>query len=373
MKKFFALSALLALSLSACKPAGTGSGVIKIGLISPLTGDAAALGADVLSGVRMAIDEVNAVGGINGQQIELIAEDGKCAGADAASAAQKLVNVDNVVVIVGGLCSSETLAAAPIVESAKVVLLSPGSSSPDITTKAGEYVFRNYPSDAWKTKAMAKYFAGEGYKSVALISENNDYSQALRASLKAELPAGAVVFDENVDPGTKDFRSLYTRLKNMEFDVYVPNPNSDGMNALMVQQFREAGFTQPITGTDVMDSLVIPQTAGAAAEGVTLVNVPTAGEGTPFETRFSAKFGAPKSSIAWAAYAYDAANVLFEAIKKVGTDGTAIKDYLYDLPSYKGVIGTFSFDDNGDPVGVSYVLKKIEDGKIVTVKPLPLE
>ncbi|TSC99143.1 MAG: branched-chain amino acid transport system substrate-binding protein, partial [Candidatus Peregrinibacteria bacterium Greene1014_49] len=243
---------------------------------------------------------------------------------------------------------------------------------PDVTD-AGTFVFRDYPSDAWKTKAMAKYFQDSDLKKVAIISENTDYAQALRASLKKDLPADAVVFDEVVEPGTKDFRSLFTRLKDIDFDVFVPNPNGDGTNGVMVQQFREQGFTQQITGQDTMDSATVAQIAGEAAEGVTLVNVPTAGEGTSYETDFKAKFGDPKSSIAWSAYAYDAANVLIAAMKSVGTDGDAIRNYLNTMQPYAGVIGTFSFDQNGDPVGVSYVLKKFEAGKIVTVRPLPLE
>ena len=370
MRKFLALSSLAAMALAACSAGG--GDTIKIGMISALTGDAAAIGADHLSGVQWAIEKINADGGIDGRQLVLVAEDGKCTGADAATAAQKLVNADKVSVIIGGLCSGETLAAAPIVEAGKVLLLSPGSSSPDVTD-AGEYVFRNYPSDAWKTKAMAKYFGESGFAKVAILSENTDYAQALRASLKQDLPADAVVFDEVVEPGTKDFRSLFTRLNDVDFDVLVSNPNGDAVNAVVVQQYREQEFTQPIVGTDTMDSLSIAQIAGDAAEGVMMVNVPTAGEGTSFETDFKAKYGEPKASIAWAAYAYDAANLLAEAMKAVGTDGTAVKDYLKSMQPYAGVIGTFHFDDNGDPIGVSYVLKKFEGGKIVTVKPLSLE
>ena len=371
MKKLIACLSVLGILLVSCAPAGDdGTGPIKLGFLGALTGDAAALSADQLHAVQMAVEELNAAGGINGRMVEIVAEDGKCSGTDAASAVQKLVNIDKVPVIIGGLCSGETLAASPIVESAKVVLLSPGSSSPDIT-KAGDFVFRNYPSDAWKTKAMAKYANESELKRIAILSENTDYSQALLASLKADLPEGAVVFDESFEPGTKDYRSLLTRLQSMEFDALVANANSDALSALIVQQFRDMGFKEEIIGADTMESAVVID-IGEAAEGVTIINVPTAGEGTPYETKFIAKYGAPQSSIAWASYAHDAANVLFDAMKAVGTDGSAIRDYLYEV-SYSGIIGSFTFDDNGDPVGISYVLKKIENGKIVTKRPLPLE
>lgn len=369
MRKLLALSSLAAIMLSACGGSTSDSGKITVGMITALTGDAAALGADQLSGVKMAVEAINASGGINGRQVELIVEDGKCSGSDGASAAQKLVNVDRVSVIIGGLCSSETLAAAPIVEAAKVVLFSPSSSSPDVTD-AGEYVFRNYPSDVWRTKSMAKYFAEAGFKKVAILSENTDYSQAQRDSLKKDLPAGSVVFDESVDPGTKDFRSILTRLKTVEFDVFFTNANSDALNAVIIQQYREQNLAKPIVGADTTDSNLVPQVAGKDAEGVKIVDVPTAGGGSTFEADFTAKYGEPKSNLVWGAYAFDAANILFEAMKSVGTDGMTVKDYLYGMQPYVGIVGTYSFDKNGDPVGVSYVLKEIKDGKIVTIKSL---
>lgn len=365
----FALGILL---LSGCQPTtDDGTGPIQIGALSPLTGDAAALGVDAHNGVRLAVDEINAAGGINGRIIELTSEDGRCSGTEAASAVQKLININHVIAIIGGLCSGETLAAAPFAESAQVVLLSPASSSPDITN-AGDFVFRNYPSDALKTKSMAALFAERGFSNVAIVTENTDYAQALRASLVDDLPEGsAPVFDEVFDAGTKDYRSLLTRLQSVDFDVLVSNANSDALNALIVQQFRELGFTQPIVGADTMDSSVV-SSLGEVSEGVLIVDVDTVGKGTDFEDSFIAKYGQPQSNITWAAYGYDAMNLLAEAIAAVGTDGPAIRDYLYSA-TYDGIVGKFSFDDNGDPVGISYVLKVVQDGDIVTVKPLPVQ
>ncbi|MDP6562065.1 MAG: ABC transporter substrate-binding protein, partial [Candidatus Peribacteraceae bacterium] len=118
MKRLLVPLFALGVLLSACSPvADDGTGPIKIGYIGPLTGEAASYGVDTLNGTELAVAEINAAGGINGRLIELITEDGRCTGTDAASAAQKLVNVDKVVAIIGGQCSGETLAAAPIVES----------------------------------------------------------------------------------------------------------------------------------------------------------------------------------------------------------------------------------------------------------------
>jgi branched-chain amino acid transport system substrate-binding protein len=373
MKRSLALGVFLALSLSACQPAIDGStGPITIGFVGPLTGDAAAVGADMLNGAKLAIDEMNAKGGVRGQQVKIIAEDGRCTPAEAANAFQKLVNVDKVTVIIGGLCSGETLAGAPIAEAAKIVMISPGSSSPKVTD-AGDYVFRNYPSDAFKGIAIAKYFKDMGYAKVAIITQNTDYATGLRDSIVTNVGEDNVVFNETVEESGKDFRSLLTRLKDMDFDVFVPNMQTDGAVGTLVAQYVELGLKKPIVGTDTADSMAVVDIAGDAAEGVSLVNVPSAGEGKPFEATFTAKFGKPQSSISWASYSYDAANILMGVMEDVGTDGTAMKDALYDLDGYKGIVGTVSFDKNGDPVGVSYVLKQFKDGAITTVKDIPLE
>lgn len=367
MKKLFVLAAL-AFTLAACGRAKT----VRIGVILPLTGDAASLGVDMSNGINMAAAALNAKGGIDGRQVEVIVEDGRCNGADAAGAAQKLVNVDKVVTVIGGLCSGETLAAAPIAEAAKIVLLSPGSSSPDVTN-AGTYVFRNYPSDALKTVATAKVIREEGYKAVAMISENTDFCQGVVRGMYRDIGDSGIVFDETVEPGTKDFRSVLEKMKKTQFDVFYPNTNGDATMAALIQQYRDAGFKQPILSHEVADSSTMGDNAKEAVEGMELVTVKTSGEGTDFEKSFLKQYGKVQSSIAFAAHAYDAANILFRTIAEKGTDGTAMRDALLGMPSFKGVIGDIHFDQNGDVVGVPFVLKKFKDGRTFTVKPISLE
>ena len=366
-------SAVSLLALAACAPAqNVESEVIKLGFIGPLTGEASPYGVDPLNGIQLAIQQRNDAGGINGKQIELVAEDARCTGADAASAAQKLVNIDQVVAILGGQCSGETLAAAPIAEAAQVVMISSISSSPDVSD-AGDFIFRNYPSDALKSTAMAGYFAAEELTRVAIISENTDFAQAFRASLKAELGEDAVVYDELVEPGTKDFRTLITRLQDIEFDVFFPNAQTPAVMAAMMQQLREQGLEQPAVSHDVADTIELIEIAGEAVDGMRAINVPTAGVGTDFESAFEVAYGTPKASIAFAAHGYDAANVLLDAIEAVGTEGPAIRDYLYDLVYYDGVAGRFSFDESGDVVGIPYVLKEVQNGEWVTIADIDLQ
>lgn len=368
-RKFLALAAVA--MLAGCSSQSS-DGAIRIGFIGPLTGDVAGLGLDGLNGAMMAVDKINAAGGIGGKLVQLIAEDGRCAGADAAAAAQKLMNVDKVVAVIGGMCSGETLAAAAVAEATKVVILSPTSSSPDVTN-AGEFVFRDYPSDALKTTAMAAYFREKGWSKVAMISENTDFSQGFRASLTSKLPAGGLVFDEVVEPGTKDFRTLLTRLKDMDFDVFIPNGNSDSVIGPMLQQLREAGFEQVAVAHDAADSVTMAKDLPEATEGLQVINVSSDVRDASFADAFKKEYGDPKYGISFAGYAYDAANVIFAAVAGGATDGEGIRTYLNAVQEYDGVVGAFSFDDNGDVEGIPYVLKQFKNGSIVTVGPIVME
>ena len=371
MKKLFALSAMTVM-LAACQGAGTDEDPIKVGYIGPLTGDAAAYGVDTLNGARMKIDEINAAGGIDGRMIELIAEDGRCTGSDAASAAQKLIHIDNVVAIVGGQCSGETLAVAPIAEAAEVVVISPVSSSPDVTD-AGDFIFRDYPSDALKTTAMAQYFGEQEYGKVAAISENTDFCIAFRDALKGALAEDAVTFDQVDEPGSKDYRTTLTRMQESELDVFFPNGQTPATAAAMVQQYREFGFEQPIVSHDVLDTEAFVEAAGEAAEGVITISVPAVSSDTDFGKKYIAEFGDAQSGLAFVAHAYDAAGVLAQAFKAVGTEGPAVRDYLYKMNGYKGIVGKFTFNEDGDVVGIPYVLRQVQDGVFTEIDKIELK
>lgn len=373
MKRSLLLGAVCTLALSACS---SGNSTIRLGYIGPLTGDAASYGVDTLNGVRIAVDEVNAAGGMNGRQVELRAEDGRCNGADATSAAQKLINVDKVVAIIGGQCSSETLAIAPVAEAAKIVVISPVSSSPDVT-KAGDYIFRVYPSDALKGKAMAAFFTKSGFKKVAMITENTDFCQGIRRSIMGRLPNGvSMAFDETVDAGTKDYRTLMTRLKDTDFDVFIANGQSDATVSEMDKQLRALGMTQVIVGTDVSDSATLGQIATEAVEGSFALSVPSLSEdntnGAAFAKTFRDKYGEAKATLFFGALAHDAARLVIQTIGQAGT-GEALKNALYQIKGYQGIAGTFSFDQNGDVVGIPFAMKTFKGGKLMQSEIVPTE
>lgn len=375
MRRTLPLFLLLALALSGCSGSPE---TVKIGFIGPLTGDAVSYGKDALNAARRAVDEANVEGGIDGKLVDLVVEDGRCTASAAADAARKLVSADGVVAIIGGNCSTETLAAAPIAEEAGVPLLSPISSSRAVT-EAGDFVFRLYPSTGVTGNAYARYLSDRGFRSIALLSEETDYCRSLRASITEFLPEGArLVFDETVSAGEKDFRSVLTRLADRQIDVFLIAMQSDAAVAAAALQAKELGIEAPIVANDVADSTTIDDVMGSAIAGMQVLSPVTPDAGRPevaaFIDAYRRSYGEETSSIYYAGFAYDATNILLRAVAEAGTDGAAIRDWLYALPSYRGVMGDIAFDEKGDAHGVPYGLKEwASDGTQRQIELLPLE
>ena len=160
---------------------------IKIGFVGPLSGDVANLGQNIRAAVEVARDEINNQGGINGRKIQVIFEDGKCDSKAATAAGNKLINLDKVKMIVGGVCSGETLAIAPMAEKNNVILISPASTNPKVT-QAGDYVFRLIPSDSFQGKFAAEYMYNTlGKRSIAVLYTKNDWGVGVSNVFKKKI------------------------------------------------------------------------------------------------------------------------------------------------------------------------------------------
>ena len=351
-------------------PASQGS--YKIGVIYPLTGDAAAYGIPLQRATRIALDEINAKRSINGKRLEFIYEDGKCNPKDGNEAAQKLVNINKVRVIIGGVCSGETLGAAPIAEQNKVVIISPSATSPDIT-KAGDFIFRLAPSDAYAGIVASDYaFNNLKANKAAVISEATDYSQGLRRVFKEnfEKLGGSVVADETYNPEDTDFRTQVTKAKAANPGIIYFVPQTPAKAILLVKQMKEAGIKQQLLTAEVMIGRNIVKENAAAMEGIIGV-----------EQKFDDK--APKSAALLAKYkqetneeapfpafmgaAYDIVYLIADAIEKNGYDGEGIRDYLYNVKDYDGAVGKVTIDNNGDPI-MEFSVKQAKDGEVVVLK-----
>ncbi|MBT3292901.1 ABC transporter substrate-binding protein [Candidatus Peregrinibacteria bacterium] len=350
---------------------------VRIGYIGPLTGDAVSYGTDTLHAVELAIAEANENGGINGTNIELIAQDGRCNSAEALSAATALLDVYNVDTIIGGNCSTETLAAAVKAESSETVLLAPLSSSPAVTD-AGDFVFRMYPSGKLIGKIYAKYFEDNGYKNIAILSEDTDFCRGLTNAVKADLPEGAnAVFFEAVKPGTKDFRSLISRMQSIEdVDVVMIAMQSDSAIAESYMQLREINEDVPVIANDLAESFSMAEIAGESLDGMDIIAVaspiPDHARTEHFMQSFVNKYGLPMQNYSNPALAYDATSLIISIMTEVGTDGEAMRDALYNLEGFDGIMGNISFDDNGDVIGVDYGLKQWKGAVVEDVSRIPI-
>lgn len=343
---------------------------IKIGFIGPLTGDAGFLGSDELNAVNLALEKLE--GKINDREVEIIPEDGKCSGKDAATAAQKLVNVDNVSIILGGICSSETLGAAPITEKEKVILHSAFSSSPDISD-AGEYIFRSVMSDIEIARPLLPKIAE--HKKLAMITENTDYSQGIRKDFIPELEQMGVeiVADEVFAPKEKDFKTHLAKIKSADPDALFINVGTGPTPAkTIIKQIGELGIDVQIYGNYIIGSGDILDNAETILEGAIFFDAPILdpdnSQAQEFISEYKEKYGEPYSEWEVAAR-YDSVFIIKNAIESCGRMNTScIKRYLYNMEPYEGTVGTYNFDEKGDNTSVKGQLYKIENGNRVMIQ-----
>ena len=386
-KTILAILTLIVLILSACaqqqqapqQPSGGQvqqtqlQGSYKIGVMYPLSGDAAAYGLPLQKTTKYAADEINTKGGINGKKLELIYEDSKCNPKDGNAAAQKLINIDKVKIIIGGACSGETLGAAPLANDNKVVMISPSATSPDITTKGGDFVFRLAPSDAFAGIVAAEYaFNDLNAKKAAVISEATDYSQGLRRVFKENFAklGGEIVADETYNPEDTDFRTQVTKVKAANPDVVYLVPQTKAKGVLLVKQTKEAGINKQLLTAEVMIGRDVVKENAADVDGMIGIeqkfddNAPKA---APLLARYKQDTKEDAPFPAFMSSAYDIVYLISDAIAKNGYDGEKIRDYLYAVKDYDGAVGKVSIDENGDVV-LDFSVKQIKNGKLVILE-----
>ena len=359
---------LLVLLFNAGSQSSTSKEAIKIGFTGPLTGDLANIGLNAKAAVEIAVEEVNAAGGINGRPLSVIYEDDKCAGPEGVSAANKLINVDKVPVILGSVCSPALMAFAPIAEQNKVVAFGYCATAPKIS-EAGDYIFRDVPSDLFQANFGAKYLYNTlGKRKAAILYVNNDWGVGLHGAFKDAFSkiGGSVVLEEGYDPASKDLRSQMAKVKNSSADVLYFAGFTDGTIAGL-KQAKTLKLTQTIFGADAWDDTKIWSELGSAGDGAmfTLVNTNSSDS---FKAKMLEKIG-NDSIIYCSNYAYDGIKLLSQVMSKVGTDSTKIKDALYGTV-YEGGVSSpkIQFDKNGDPTEANYAIKVAKNGKAELMK-----
>lgn len=336
---------------------------IKIGWLGPLTGDAASLGQDALVAAKLAVEEVNTTGGVNGRALELIVEDGKCQSKDAVAGMNKLLTNSDMSVVFGGLCSGETSAVAPIAEQNKKILFSGCSSAPSIS-KAGDYVFRSYPSDALQGKFVAEYMYNDlDKRKVAILAVSNEWGEGIRKTFgdRYKELGGLIVFDEQYTQESRDLKAELTKIKQTDAEaLYFLGVTEASLIGL--RQARELGIAIPIIGGDTWDDSKIvesPQAQGVLYTGADLVAP------TDWESKLKSRGG---NTTLCTPGNYNNIHIIADIMKRVGTDATKIKDELYKIKNYPGVNGSVTLDKNGDLTDSKFVVKKIQGGKAEVIK-----
>lgn len=368
---------------TATPPEGTNpapeTGPIKIGEYGSLTGSTATFGDSTKKGIDLAIEEINAAGGVKGRQLEVLVEDDEGKPEAAAAVVQKLIDQDKVVAVLGEVASSRSLAAAPICQRAGVPMITPSSTNPKVT-EVGDYIFRVCFIDEFQGKVMAQVAKDELKAATAAIltDQKNDYSVGLAGFFKTYFTAagGTIVAEESYAEGDKDFNGILTKVKSANPDVIViPGYYNDV--GLIAQQARAQGVNQPLLGGDGWESPKLLEGAGAPAalEGAYYVNHYATTSPKPeiqnFVSKYKAKYGNEPDSIA--ALAYDACKLLADAMGRAPSlKGSDIRDHVASVQAFPGVCGAITFDANRNPVKPATVLK-IADGKAVFVREIEPE
>ena len=375
MKHFLATFLLLTLVFSGCAITSISDvdyvDEIKIGFIGPLSGEGASYGIPIKNAVEMAVADINNNGGIKGKDIVMTYEDGECTEAGGSRAATKLIFEDKIKLIIGGVCSGETLAAAKIADPAGAIMITPSSSSP-VVTMAGDYIFRNTPSDADLGKALASMVSRQ-YKKVAIFSENTEYAIHLEEVFTEELirNGGEVVEYQIFYDYTTNFQEMVTKALAAKPEAIFINPQSESVGGNLLREIYKQNNNIPLYGTNVLSGATALKTAGEAAEGIVVVDNPPLDPNNQLAQQcladYSSQYGEPTFDFYLGA-AYDDIHLLAEAIKSVGLDTAKIKNYLYKMKNYSGVIGDYRFDGNGDIVWIDYSFKEIKQGEAVEVQ-----
>ena len=218
----------------------------RIGVMESLTGPGETYGTVAVRAKTMAMDEINAAGGIDGRPLELVVEDSKCGAQDAISAYHKLTDVEGVKIILGTSCSSAMLGVAPLAEADGVVLFSGLASNPDIAD-AGDYIFRTQISDIEVGLTTGDTLWADGVRALATITEETDYAEGVRRTSVAQFEkrGGRVVAAERFTSDTTDFRTPLTKLFAADPDALHIAPQSEFAAGTIVKQARELGYRRP--------------------------------------------------------------------------------------------------------------------------------
>ena len=320
------------------------------------------------------MDEINAKGGINGRMLKLFAEDGRCSTFISSNAVEKLVDVDNVKIILGGHCTPESVVTAKVAGKSTFVALASITSSP-MFSGINPYFARTTWLSTQQAPAIADYaFDTAKITKMAVVSEQTDYARPIADNVKSEFVkrGGQIVDDESFAPNTSDFRSIITKIKAsgaQAVDISAQSPDA-ALNFL--KQIKELGMGNiKVFGNDVVNVQTNIDSDKEAFEGVMFAS-PDFDVNNPktkaFIDAYSAKYkvtGIPAGILT--AESYDAVYIIADALQKYGLDTEKIAAYIHGLNDFKGASGSITINQNGDGVR-TYSMRVIRGGKVQDIQ-----
>jgi len=355
---------LLLVPAAACRPAPAEE--IKIGAVMDITGPLAGIGSIIRDGAVLAVKEINEAGGINGQQVKLIVEDGATDTTTGFEGVKKLVEVNGCKVIIGPMISPAVMAAGPYVAKRGVVIVSPSATSPEITDQAWrQFVFRTCPSDVLQGAAMSQLVLEGGYKKVATLVVDNTYGAGIEQVAKEKLAGKAeVVASIKYDLAKLDYLTELQIIKDQNPDAIIHVGYHDDAQ-IVYKQALQLGLdsAQWIAAEGVYSEYTLEMAEAAEFMKKAVIGTsPTAPEGLAaydkLAAAYEAEFGIPPG--VYVDTVYDATKMVLMAIEKVGYDGAKISAELLKIgQNYQGTSGTITFSPVGDRASGDFEVWKV--------------
>ena len=336
----------------------------RIGVMESQTGPGETYGTVAVQAKQLAVDEINAAGGINGRMLKLIVEDSKCSAQDAITAYNKLTDVDGVKIILGTSCSGAMLGAAPLAEADGVVLFSGLATNPDIA-QAGDYIFRTSMNDLQVGIDTANVIWGDGARRLATITETTDYAEGVRRVTAEHFVGlgGTIVAEERYASDITDFRTQLTKIINANPDAVHIAAQAEFSGGTIVKQIRELGYEGPLYSEIVPVGATALDVAGEAATGLKAVTAeldPANPKSQEVLKNFRARYD--YVTLPWyLGSAYDDVYITAECLRMTNDDQDAdgFRDCLYNI-TWSGAIGeNYSFDADGEVVGLANAVVEV--------------
>jgi branched-chain amino acid transport system substrate-binding protein len=339
---------------------------LKIGAVTCLTGALSTFGVSSVKGLHLAVDQMNASGGVLSGPIDLVVEDNGSKAGESATIVRKFISQDKVAAILGDLTSSATMESAPLAQAAKIPMLTPSATNVAIT-KIGDYIFRSCFIDPFTGRIMAKFAlnALHAKRAFVMTDVKQDYSVGLTDAIRQYFADNGkgTLSGVSYSSGDTNFRTQLTEVRMERPDVvFLPGYYTEA--ALILRQARELGITCPFVGGEGWDSPALVQIAGKSADGNFYANHFSAADPDPKVQKFVQEYRTKYGSVpdALAALWYDAARLLAQAVQRAGsTDSTKIRDALATTRDFDGVTGRISIDQYRNAAKPGVILK-IENG-----------